>query len=103
MSVAASSVRIFPFSVTRCRLNWLNWRLRRLGRLCDPLHLRLETIHQERKELNKQCSLENPTKHDQLTKLKEEQSRLERKLEPFDQAYDAICRSQARYLATHNK
>lgn len=97
MSAFVGPVRIIPSKVTNLQHRWLTWRLRRVSGSRDPLHLRLAAIQLERIEIEGHCSLENPNKHDQLAELKEEKSRLARKLEPLDESYRMLCRIQARF------
>lgn len=104
MPFVVNSVPVIPLNGRHLRLRWLGWRLSCLGRRRDPLHHRLVAIHRERIELDEQCSLENPDKHDDLVKLRDEQRRIKRKLEPLDRSFHAISHTRARHLtAIHNK
>ena len=103
MPVAVSSVQVVPFSGAHLRLRWIGWRLSCLNRRRNPLQLRLEANRLDRIALDEQCSLENPNKHDDLVKLRNERNEINRELEPLDQKFATMCRAQARHLtATHN-
>lgn len=104
MPFVASPTWGFPPSMTHWRLRWLDYRLRRLDCRRTPKRARLEAIRHERIAIDMQSAFGNPGKHDTQVKLKEEQGRLERELEPLDQSFQAISHTRARHLtAMHNK